>query len=125
MRSWIAAGIDVVMVLLFAMVGRRSHSETDTVLGVLQTAWPFLVAAVVGSLIALLWHDAYGWRSALTVWLTTVVGGMLLRLASGDTAAWPFWIVAFITLGILIVGWRLIARSVLRVRASRHPDPAR
>lgn len=131
MRFALAVGIDVVMVLLFALVGRRSHSEADTVLGVLQTAWPFLAATVLGSLIALAWarasHDgfgAYGWRTAIIVWLTTVVGGMVLRLLSGDTAAWPFWIVAFITLGLLLLGWRLIARSVLRARTSRHVGPA-
>lgn len=126
-RSWVAVGLDVVVVLLFALVGRRSHSEADTVVGVLQTAWPFLVATVVGSVIAFVVRrnrqsadtrgDAYGWTSGIVVWVTTVVGGMVLRLVSGIGAAWPFWIVAFITLGILLLGWRLAARAVLRARS--------
>jgi hypothetical protein len=129
-RAWIAAGVDVVMVLLFAVVGRRSHSEADTVAGVLLTAWPFLVATLIGSVFGLIIRnrvaqgDAYGWGSAITVWVTTVIGGMLLRLAAGTGAAWPFWIVAFITLGILLLGWRLAARAIIRARSRTASDGA-
>jgi hypothetical protein len=83
---------------------------------VLSTAWPFLAAAVIGAVIIRGWRDPYGWRTGLVVWLSTVVLGMGLRLLSGDTAAWPFWVVTFITLGVLLLGWRLIARAVLRAR---------
>ncbi len=122
MRVGTAVGIDIVMVLAFAVVGRASHSESDAAVGVLTTAWPYLVATVIGTGLALLprggaRHDPYGRISAVVVWLTTVILGMGLRLLSGATAAWPFWIVAFITLGLLLMGWRLVARSVLRARS--------
>jgi hypothetical protein len=104
-------------------VGRHSHSENDTFVGVLQTAWPYLVATALGSVLARAWRRPYAWSTALVVWVTTVVLGMVLRLLSGDTAAWPFWIVAFITLGILLLGWRLLARAVLRARERTHPRP--
>jgi hypothetical protein len=116
-RFLTAVAIDLLMVLVFAAVGRASHGETDGILGVLQTAWPYLAAAVIGSLLARSWRNPYGWRTATIVWLTTVVLGMLLRLLSGVGAAWPFWIVAFITLGILLLGWRLLARAILRARS--------
>ncbi|WP_230208178.1 DUF3054 domain-containing protein [Microlunatus sp. Gsoil 973] len=127
MRFLGAIGLDVVVVLVFAAVGRGSHAESDTVAGILITAWPYLVAAVVGPLIALGWQRTnrrrpnhrrptrwhpYAWRTGLVVWVTTVVLGMVLRLLAGGTAAWPFWIVAFITLGIGLLGWRLLARLV-------------
>lgn len=122
MRLGTAVGIDIVMVLAFAVVGRAGHGESDAVLGVLATAWPFLTATVLGSLLALLSpggarQHPYGRLAGVVVWLTTVFVGMVLRLLSGDTAAWPFWIVAFITLGALLMGWRLVARSVLRARS--------
>jgi hypothetical protein len=116
-RFLTAVGIDVVMVLVFAVVGRRSHSEADTVLGVLETAWPYLVATVAGSLLCRGWRRPYAWSTAVVVWVTTVVLGMILRLVAGGGAAWPFWIVAFISLGILLLGWRLLARAILRARS--------
>ena len=124
MRFAIAVGIDVVMVLVFAVAGRRTHDEGDPILGVLDTAWPFLVAAVVGSLIARGWRKPYGRSTAIIVWITTVLLGMGLRLLSGDTAAWPFWIVTFLVLGILLLGWRLVARRVKRrTPADRRSSP--
>ncbi|WP_210414590.1 DUF3054 domain-containing protein [Microlunatus elymi] len=126
MRLGVAVGIDVVAVLLFALVGRRSHDEANTFVDVLGTAWPYLAATVVGSLIAAVLpkrsggnRSPYSWTTSVIVWVTTVVLGMVLRMLSGDTAAWPFWIVAFISLGILLIGWRVVARAVLRARA-RH-----
>ena len=112
MRFAIAVGIDVVVVLVFAIAGRGTHAEEHPFLGVLDTAWPFLAATVVGSLIARGWRNPYGWTTAIIVWLSTVLLGMGLRLLSGDTAAWPFWIVTFVFLGIFLVGWRLVARKV-------------
>ncbi|MBO0812596.1 MAG: DUF3054 domain-containing protein [Microlunatus sp.] len=126
MKFLVAIGLDIVMVLVFALVGRTSHGETDSPAGVLGTAWPFVSATVLGSLIALAawqkhaWRKPYGWRTGLIVWATTVVIGMLLRLAAGGTTAWTFWIVAAISLGILLMGWRLLARVAVRYRAARR-----
>jgi hypothetical protein len=55
-------------------------------------------------------------RTGLGVWAATVVGGMLLRAASGQGTALPFIIVATVTLLVLLVGWRLIAALVTRRR---------
>jgi hypothetical protein len=126
-----AIGLDVVVVLAFAAIGRNSHAETDTLTGILTTAWPYLVATVVGSVLGSLISLArrhptrpYAWRTGIVVWLTTVVLGMVLRMATGDTAAWPFWIVAFITLGIGLLGWRGVARLAGRRADRRNAQPA-
>lgn len=129
MRYVPALLLDAVFVLVFAAIGRASHDENPA--GFLITAWPFLVALVVGHLIAALlpgrprrpWALAWG----AVVWVVTVAGGMLLRIASGDTAQVAFIIVATITLGVLLIGWRAAAALMRRRRAGRaavSADPA-
>ncbi len=105
--------IDLILVLVFAVVGRASHDEGLTLLGVAQTGWPFLAACLVGwVVVSLLDDDGYGPRAALVIWLVTVLGGMGLRIVSGDTAELPFVIVATLFLFSVLFGWRLIARLV-------------
>jgi hypothetical protein len=115
-----AVGIDIVMVLVFAVIGRGSHAEANTLLGVLGTAWPFLAGTVAGSLLARAWRRPLASSTAVIVWLCTVALGMLLRLASGNTAAWQFWIVSFVSFAILLIGWRLVARAILQARGRRN-----
>lgn len=120
MRYLPAVIVDVVLVLVFAVIGRASHDEGPA--GFLLTAWPFLVALLVGHVLAALlpsrprrpWSVAWG----AVVWVVTVAGGMLLRLATGDTAQVPFIIVATLTLGVLLVGWRAAAALLRRRRAA-------
>jgi len=121
MRYLPAVIVDAVFVLIFAVIGRASHDEDP--LGFLLTAWPFLVALVVGHALAALvparprrpWSLGWG----LVVWIVTVGGGMLLRIVSGDTAETPFIIVASLVLAAMLLGWRLIALLVRRYRAPR------
>lgn len=120
MRYVPALILDAVFVLVFAVIGRASHQEDAG--GFLLTAWPFLVALLLGHLLAALlparprrpWSLLWG----VVVWVVTVVGGILLRLVSGDTAQVAFVIVATLTLGVLLVGWRVVA-ALLRRRAAR------
>lgn len=119
MRYVPALLLDAVLVLVFAAIGRASHDEDPA--GFLLTAWPFLVALLVGHAVAALlpprprrpWSLAWGG----VVWVVTVVGGMVLRVATGDTAQVPFIVVATIVLGVFLVGWRALA-ALLRRRAS-------
>lgn len=123
MRYVPALILDAVFVLVFAVIGRASHQEDPG--GFLVTAWPFLVALLLGHLVAALlparprrpWSPLWG----VVVWVVTVVGGILLRLVSGDTAQIAFVIVATITLGVPLVGWRAVA-AFLRRRAARGVD---
>lgn len=122
MRYLPALVVDVVAIIAFAIVGRRSHDEGGTLFEVLGTAWPFLAGALIGHAIcwavAALRHDQAAWRPGAVVWASTMVLGMLLRLASGSSAAWPFVLVAGITLAVFLLGWRGIFRLVQRARAS-------
>ena len=121
-----AFGIDVLLVVVFAVIGRASHERGLTVAGVWETAWPFLAALGIG------WPALFAWRSprrifptGVALWLVTVAGGMLLRAASGQGTAIAFVIVATVVLGLLLVGWRAFAGMVGRLRqrgSGRHSD---
>ncbi|MFP5282484.1 MAG: DUF3054 domain-containing protein [Actinomycetes bacterium] len=113
---------DGVCVAVFALAGRRSHAASGELAGVLLTAWPFLAGAGVGWLLARGWRGPASLRTGVVVWLTTVALGTLLRLVSGRTAQWPFVVVATLTLGVLLVGWRALLR---RLPSGRRPPAAR
>ena len=111
-RAWPTAVVaDTLVVLLFAVVGRASHDEPVTVAGVWHVAWPFLLAAAVGLGSAALTHDdPRSVKVGVRVWLVTVVLGMVLRRLSGAGTAAAFVVVATVVLGLLFLGWRLVAR---------------
>jgi hypothetical protein len=113
---------DLACVLAFAASGRRSHSESLTAAGVAGTAWPFLVGTVVG------WLLSRGWRrpaavapTGVTVWVCTVVVGMMLRRASAQGTAVSFVVVAALVTGALLLGWRAAARALARRARAQRP----
>jgi hypothetical protein len=110
--------LDLVAVLLFATVGRRSHAEGISAAGVLDTAWPFLAGAATGWGAARAWRRPTSLASGAGVWATTHVLGMALRRATGDGTAAPFVVVAALVLAALFLGWRALAH-VARSRAER------
>jgi peptidoglycan/LPS O-acetylase OafA/YrhL len=103
----LALVVDVVCVVVFCAIGRRSHAEGLTVAGVLETAWPFLTGTAVG------WLASGAWRrptslapTGVLVWVCTVAVGMVLRKVTGQGTALSFIIVASLTTAILLLGWR-------------------
>lgn len=115
----VAALLDVVLVAVFAATGRASHAE-DVLAGLWQTAWPFLAGLAVGWVATRAWRAPFApVRTGLGIWAATVIGGILLRAASGQGTAIAFVIVATVVLLVFLVGWRLIATAVLRGRARR------
>lgn len=115
--------LDVVLVVVFAAIGRATH-DGDVLgpggAGLATTAWPFLAGLLLGWIVSLGWRrPAAPLRTGLPVWAVTLVAGMLLRALSGQGVAVAFVIVAGITLSLFLVGWRAIAALVARVRVSR------
>lgn len=103
--------IDLVLVSLFALVGRRSHEESLSLAGWWTTAWPFLAGVVLGWLLATALRLAPGsLAGGGVVWVSTVVAAMLLRTATGAGTAAPFVVVATLTTGLLLLGSRLVPR---------------
>lgn len=125
MKPGLVALVDLVCVLVFAAIGRASHGEDVSPLGLATTAWPFAAGWLVGWVLVLVVRTArarpLGLRTGVLVWVPTVLVGMLLRAASGAGVQTSFVIVATIVLGLFLLGWRGI---VTLVRRSRRGTPA-
>ncbi|MDQ1539305.1 MAG: hypothetical protein QOH29_31 [Actinomycetota bacterium] len=106
---------DVVCVVVFCTIGRRSHAEGITIAGVAETAWPFLAGTAVGWLAARAWRQPAALApTGLTIWLSTVVIGMLLRKATSAGTAVSFVVVASLVTAILLLGWRAAVSALAR-----------
>lgn len=111
---------DAVLILAFAGQGRATHGESHALTGVLVTAWPFLAAALAGWLLARAWRAPVRlWPAGVLIWLITVLVGLGLRGLAGGGLAFSFQLVALLVLGVLLLGHRLLALTVLRW-AARH-----
>jgi hypothetical protein len=91
-------GVDVVCVLVFCALRRRSHDEGINVAGIATTAWPFL--------------------SGIAVWLCTVAVGMLLRTATSAGVVTSFVVVASSVTALLLLGWRAATVLASRCRST-------
>ena len=110
-----ALAADVVCVVVFCTIGRRSHAEGLTVAGIAETAWPFLAGTGVGWLLSRAWRRPVALApTGVAVWVITVVVGMLLRKASGQGTATAFIVVAALTTAALLLGWRAAAGVLSR-----------
>lgn len=109
-RALIALGLDLILVLVFAAIGRAEHDKGNVVLGVLDTAWPFLVGAAIGWGLVhqLSGREATSIGPGITVWLSTVLFGMILRQVTGDGTAFSFIVVATLVLGVFLLGSRAL-----------------
>ncbi|WP_371741002.1 DUF3054 domain-containing protein [Frigoribacterium sp. CFBP 13729] len=113
---------DLVLVVAFVLIGRRSHDEGSALAGVLTTLWPFAAGLVVGwALVLVRGRSLPAVGSGLVVWPATVVVGMVLRVISGQGTAVSFVIVTVVVLGIFLLGWRALVRvRRRRARGSRR-----
>lgn len=115
--------VDLLLVGVFAVVGRLSHYGSLTPSGWWETAWPFLAGTLVAwVLLRLLHRPGVDVVSGIVVWGVALVGGMVLRQASGQGTALPFVIVATLVLGALLVLPRAGARILGRRRPYARPS---
>nr|WP_240945513.1 DUF3054 domain-containing protein [Rhodococcus sp. HNM0569] len=116
--------LDVVVIVIFAAIGRRSHGEANALVGLATTAWPFLLGTVVGwGATFALYRDKFDALrvvpTGVIVWLCTLVVGMLARVVVGQGTAFSFVIVAAVFTGLFLIGWRAVAAAFARRRATR------
>jgi peptidoglycan/LPS O-acetylase OafA/YrhL len=117
----IAALADAALILLFAGIGRDAHQRGEVVTGVFLTAWPFLAGAAIAWLGLRIWRAPLRvWPAGVAVWLGTVALGMVLRAMTGQTVVLPFVIVALLSLGVFLVGYRLIVAGIQRLTGRRQ-----
>ena len=99
--------LDLLLVSVFAAVGRLSHDDWSAVAGWWTTAWPFLAGTLLAwAALAAARRPPAAVTSGLVVWAGALVGGMVLRQASGQgratspsscsspSSAWPGWLSA-------------------------------
>ena len=123
----LSLALDVALVVVFVLIGRRSHEDGYAIPGLLLAIAPFLVGLLAG------W-GLIRWRSGAwprrvghgaTLAVSTVVLGLLGRVATGQGVGEgvggvvTFAAVALAFLLLFLVGWRLAAASVLARRPSR------
>ena len=109
---------DVLCVLVFCAVGRRSHDEGLNITGVVTTAWPFLTGTAIGWLAARAWQRPTAVvPTGVVIWLCTVVIGMVLRKASSAGVTGSFVVVAASVTAVLLLGWRAAVGLTLRHRS--------
>lgn len=120
----LAAVLDLVLLVAFAIFGRASHNLELSVTGVLETMWPFLIGLWVGWVPTWTRRDPIAlWPTAVWLWAATVGIGLLFSwLSNGLSLAPAFALVAAGMLAAFLIGWRLIAvlvRALLN-RAARN-----
>jgi hypothetical protein len=112
-----ALAVDVVLVVVFVLIGRRSHEESGALLGLGRTAWPFLAGLAAGWLAARAWRRPLRlWPEGVVVWLVTVALGMVLRVVSGQGTAFSFVVVTLVVLAVFLLGWRALLPVAARLR---------
>src|SRR5262245_31616359 len=117
LRPWVAAVADVAVLVVFVLVGRRSHHEDAGLAGFLRVWWPFAVALLVAWLATGLWRAPLAWSRAVAAWLVTVGLGMTLRIVLEDREfKIAFTIVTLLFVGAGMLGWRAVVRR-LRARS--------
>ncbi|MCT9867942.1 DUF3054 domain-containing protein [Paenarthrobacter aurescens] len=121
-KSWITAAIaDLLLILVFAAIGRDAHARGDIIAGAFATAWPFLAGAAIAWAATRAWRAPLAiWPSGAGIWVGTVLVGMLLRAATGQTVVLPFVLVALISLGVFLLGYRALAALVVRASRKRQ-----
>ncbi|MEV0945268.1 DUF3054 domain-containing protein [Rhodococcus sp. NPDC049939] len=117
--------LDIVLVVAFCAIGRNSHDEANTLAGLANTAWPFLTGLVIGWIATIaLYRDKFDAvlivPTGILLWLSTLVIGMALRIASSQGTALSFIIVAGTVLAVFLLGWRAVAKALTRAR--RHAN---
>ena len=109
-RLTLAAIADVAVIVVFVAIGREEHDSGSSIVGLLETAVPFLIALTIGWLATRAWQNPTSVGRGLGIWLVTILAGMNLRHYVFDAGTATAFIVvasAFTLAGL--VGWRLVA----------------
>ena len=118
----LAPALDLLALLIFALLARLAHDDGSgfSVLHWLDTAWPFMLGAVIvwGILLAAGTRAAgQALRTGVFVWLGSLIVGLgIWAIRNAAIPHWSFILVATLMSALLLFGWRGIAQ--LRVRKS-------
>lgn len=115
--------LDLVVVFVFVVAGRRTHAEAETLSGVVRTAAPFVLALLAGWTVTRAWTRPASLSVGAGVLLVTVVAGMVIRnVLFEEGTATTFIVVATLFLALGLLGWRLLATRVWSRRSTHVRD---
>jgi hypothetical protein len=123
-RPWIAAAADVAVLVVFVLIGRRTHHEDSGLGGFFRVWWPFAAGLAVAWIATRLHRRPLDFGRAAAAWLITVAVGMVLRIVvEGRDFKIAFTVVTLVFVGLGMLGWRGVVRMVRarRVAASATP----
>lgn len=124
-RALPAIAVDVVLLVLFAALGRRTHDEGSPIGGTLVVAAPFVIGYLAAAAAVRLDRRPVEIARGAAVWALGIPVGLLLRGTAFDRGLAPAFVaVAILTTGVFLVGWRAAYHlaSVRRRRGSAGAD---
>lgn len=109
---------DLIALMVFAAIGRRSHAEAagfDSLIQIARTGSPF----IIGWLLVSPWLGAYRRRNTsrpldmlnttAVAWTAAIpVGAVLRALFIGRFSPLSFYLVTYLVALLILVGWRLV-----------------
>ena len=109
---------DVVLVVVFIVIGTRNHNTDENATGIASTVAPFLIGLAAGWIGTRAWKTPTAVSTGIAVWISTVAVGMLLRHFAWDRGtAGAFIVVATIFNAFTLVGWRVLRENIASRRA--------
>lgn len=125
-RRYLFLALDVVLIIVFAALGRDTHEHGLEPAGILITASPFLAACVAGWLVlGRRWSPAALWPAGAALWLITVVAGLGIRALAGGGVAPSFALVTLCVLGAFLLLPRVLLRALAALVRRRGPAAGR
>lgn len=104
---------DVIAIAVFAVLARLAHGGVS-VAAIMDTFWPFAVGVAVGAVvIAAIKLPAASLPAGIVMWLAVAATGLIIwGIRHAAVPHISFILVASIMSGILLLGWRGVARIV-------------
>lgn len=111
----LAPVLDLLALLIFALLARLAHDDGSgfSVLRWLDTAWPFMLGAVIVWVVLRVGGGkpaGLDYRTGAFVWLGSLIAGLgIWGIRNAAFPHWSFILVATLMSALLIFGWRGIA----------------
>lgn len=115
-QPYLALILDLVAIAVFALLARMAHQSDDMPLnfgGWFSTVWPFWIGLAISWVLILArkWNGFLLRPAGLSAWVITVLTGLVIWTArNGAIPHWSFILVATTFSGVLMLGWRGLAK---------------
>lgn len=117
----LAASLDLATIVVFVILGRRTHDSGGTLTATITTLAPFVIGLAVAWMATRAWRSPERPLTGVIIWAITIVVGLVARVTVFDrTAATAFIIVAAAVTAAGLIGWRLIAFAITRRDITRR-----